>query len=75
MSTERKALRLDWVLVGNEKWGYDVVLMDPMEPEQTLCITRGNAPVCFSWPTETEARLAVAAELRELADRIDRNEK
>lgn len=71
MNTQRPSYRLNWKVTGSPKWGWDVLLLDPEEPEKEgLLITPSE--VCYlGWDSEQAARQSTAAALRELADRIE----
>lgn len=70
----KSALRISWAIEGCDKWGWEVVAFDPLEDEGRL-ILAPDAVAYPSWPTASEARAAAVAALRDLADRIERDEK
>lgn len=74
MSVKRPAIRLGWSVVGVQKWGFDVVLLDPLDPEQDQLMLVPESPKAIGWASPEEARLSAAAALRELADRIEKGE-
>lgn len=77
---KRPVFRIGWRVSGNDKWGREVEIFDPVEESFVL---DGDAPLMLlpmdreycTWPTEAEARQAAVAALRDLADRIERGEE
>ena len=74
ITPKRPAFRIGWRISGNYKWGNEVVIFDPKEPDISRIWLLPEDGMTFSWNNETEARTAAAAALRDLADRIERGE-
>lgn len=74
MSIKRPAIMLGWNVVGVQKWGFDVVLFDPVEPDEDQLMLVPQSPASIGWSSPEEARIAAVASLRDLADRIERGE-
>lgn len=72
MNVKRPAWPLLWKLHGSQEGGWGICLVDDVEEVEILMCPDDPGPL--DWATPEEAREAVAAELRRLADVIERGE-
>lgn len=67
-------LRIGWAVNGSAKWGWDIVLFDPKDHENSRFCILPESLAPFSWASPDAARTAAVTALRDLADRIERGE-
>lgn len=72
LGVQRPAISLKWSVVGVEKWGFDVVLLDPLFPDEDQLMLVPQSRDSAGWTSPEEARIAAAAALRALAERIEK---
>lgn len=68
-------LRIGWEVTGGEKWGWEVVIFDPLEKNSDRILIAPEKLVPFSYESEQQAKQMAVQALRELADRIERGEQ